>query len=368
MMKREVPPLCALLLAAILAAFGVQAQDPIAVALMTGLNPGPNPDFNILNTKLQAAFGGGAPLPTFTSQVFTYTNQTGAANFLAAAGPNAKRVLVGHSWGASSNFTLAQNVLGPMSLDVALQISVDWVSQSNPFTATMPTVPSQILLAYNYHQTSTQFLEPVPSHTIIGVARNLNLETVFADSSIVHTSIDGDPRLHELVIARVRELFQPPPYAGTGEHLDLFCRRDTLNVACNPGAGISAAGVLAQHPVQQVAAGQWVTLRTLSPEGDFSNQLFGILGEVFATGAAPAPALPGIASSLDPGSIFMITPGVLQAPPAFFAALPAAGFDVSICWPAGLAGTSALLQTVVVVPTAQNGLYASSFGIELQGI
>jgi hypothetical protein len=359
---------CGLLLAAILGPLGAQSQDPIAVALMTGFSPGANPDLNVLNAKLQTAFGGGSPLPPFTSQVFTYTNQSGAANFLAAAGLNAKRVLIGHSWGASSNFTLAQNVLGPMGMNVALQISLDWVSMTNPFAATVPTVPPQILLAFNYHQASTQFLEPVPSNTIIGAARNLNVETVFADSSIVHTSIDGDARVHELVIARVRELFQPPPYAGTGEHLDLFCRRDVLNVACNPGAGISVAGVLAQHPVQPVAAGDWVTLRTISPEGDFSNQLFGILGEVFATGATPAPALPGIASSLNPGSLFMITPGALQAPPSFFAPLAATGFDVSLCWPPGLSGTSALLQTVVVDPSAQNGLYASSFGIELAGI
>jgi hypothetical protein len=59
---------------------------------------------------------------------------------------------------------------------------------------------------------------------------------------------------------------------------------------------------------------------------------------------------------------------VLQAPPAFFAAFPAAGIEFTVCWPAGLAGTSALLQTVVVDPAAQNGLYASSLGIELQGI
>lgn len=359
--------MCGLLLAAILGPLCAQSQDPIAVALMTGFSPGANPELNVLNAKLQTAFGGGSPLPPFTSQVFAYTNQSGAASFLAAAGPNARRVLVGHSWGASSNFTLAQNILGPMGLNVALQISLDWVSQTNPFSATTPTVPAQILLAYNYHQTSTQVLEPVPSNTIIGAARDLNVETVFADSSIVHTSIDGDPRVHELVIARVRELFEPPPYAGTGEHLDLFCRRDVLNVPCNPGAGIGVAGVLAQHPVQQVSAGQWVTLRTLSPEGDFSNQLFGILGELFATGATPVPALPGIASSLNPANIFLITPGALQSPPSFFAPLPATGFDLSLCWPAALSGTSVLLQTVVIDPSAQNGLYASSLGIELAG-
>jgi hypothetical protein len=355
------------LLAAVLTA-AASAQAPIAVALMTGFNPGANPGMAILNTKLQAAFGGGAPLPPFSSQVFAYTNQSGAAAFLSAAGPGAQLVLVGHSWGASSNFTLAQNQLGPLGLNVALQISVDWVSQSNPFTATTPTVPPQILLAYNYHQTSTQFLEPVPSHTIIGAARNLNMEIEFADTGVVHTSVDDDDRVHALVIARIRELFSPPPFPGTGEHLDLFSRIDTLNVGCNLGSGISAAGVLRQDPIQTVQAGQWVTLRTVNAEGEFANQPSGILGEIFATGSPPAPALPGIASGLAPGSIFLITPGSAQLYPFSLAPLAPGGFNFSTCWPAGLAGTSVLIQTVVVSPAAQNGTYASSFGIELRGI
>ena len=101
----------------------------------------------------------------------------------------------------------------------------------------------------------------------------------------------------------------PQPFPGTGEHLDLFCRRDVLNVACNFGSGISVPGVLTQDAVQTVQAGEWVTLRTLSPEGDFSTKPFGILGEVFATGATPVPVMPGIASSLSPVRLILITPG-----------------------------------------------------------
>jgi hypothetical protein len=341
-------------------------SDPIAVALMTGFNPGANPGMAMLQAKLQAAFGGGPP--PFSSQVFAYTNQAGAASFLAAAGPNAKRVLIGHSWGASSNFSLAQNHLGPMGLQADLQISIDWVSQTNPFTATTPTVPAQILLAYNYHQTSTTLFEPVPSHTILGAARNLNMETVFADGGIGHTSVDDDDRVHHLAIERVRELFMPPPFSGTGEHLDLFCRIDALNVACNPGAGLAVAGVLRQTAVQTVQAGQWVTLRTISPEGDFANSYFGVLGEIFATGATPAPALPGVASSLDPAGLVMLTPGTIQTPPFLLAPLPASGADFAFCWPAGLVGVSVLFQTAVIDFNAQNGLYATSYGIEMQGM
>jgi hypothetical protein len=350
----------------LLAVQTLAAQAPIAVALMTGFNPGANPGMAMLNTKLQAEFGAGPPV--FTSQVFAYTNQSGAASFLAAAGPGAKRVLVGHSWGASSNFSLAQNVLAPMGLLVDLQVSVDWVSQSNPFSATTPTVPAAILTAYNYYQTSTAFLEPVGSHTIVGTVRDLNMETVFADPAIVHTSIDDDARVHALIIERIRELFTPPPFPGTNEHLDLFCRVDTLVAPCNPGGGIAVPGVLSERAVALATTGRWVTLRTISPEGDFATKPFGILVEAFATGATPAPILPGVASSLNPNALFMITPGGLQTPPFAVAPLAAGGFDFSLCWPAGLTGVSALVQTVVVDPAAQNGLYATSLGIEIRGI
>jgi hypothetical protein len=366
-MERTLVWLRRALVLAVIGPLAAQSTDPIAVALMTGFNPGANPGMAVLNAKLQTEFGGGGA-PPFSSQVFSYTDQSGASAFLAAAGPNAKRVLVGHSWGASSNYSLAQNVLGPMGLDVALQISVDWVSQSNPFSATTPTVPATILLAYNYHQTSTNFLEPVPSQTIIGAARNLDMEIVFGDSSIVHTSVDDDARVHALVIERVRELFTPPPFAGTNEHLDLFSRIDTLNLGCNPGAGIAVAGILSQRAVRVVQAGQWVTLRTISPEGDFANSPFGILAEVFPTGLTPVSAAPGVASSLNVASLFMLTPGGLQTFPFILAPLPAAGFDFAFCWPTSLAGTSVLIQTAILDPSAQNTLYATSFGIELQGI
>src|SRR5262249_51826279 len=104
-----------------------------------------------------------------------------------------------------------------------------------------------------------------------------------------------------------------------------------------------------------------------SPEGDFANKGFGILGQIFATGSPPVPAMPGIASSLDPYTIFLITPGAIQLPPQFVAPLPSAGFDFSVCLPVGFAGTRGIFQTVVLDPATQNGSYASSFGIELQG-
>lgn len=345
-----------------------QTPSQIVVALMTGFNPGANPGMTQLNAKLQAAFGPGSGAPPFSSQVFTYTSTAAASAYIAGFGPSATVVLIGHSLGAEANFALAQNLLGPQGLNVDLQISFDYVALASPFAPTVPTVPPQILRAQHFRQISTAFLEPVSSVNINGLERNLNMEVVFNDPSIVHTSIDCDDRCHQLAIERIRELYQPPAYPGTNERLDLFCRLDTLNVPCVPASGIAAAGVLTQRGVQNVAGGQWVTLRTIAPEGDFNGQLFGVLGEFFVAGAPPVSVAPGIASSLNPATILLFTPGLVQPFPFAFATLGATGADFQACWPVGFTGASLLLQTVVVATSADNGLYASSLGVELRGI
>ena len=348
---------------------GQSPSDPIAVALMTGFNPGANPGMALLNTKLQAAFGNGAGgAPAFASQVFAFSATGAASTYLQSFGPTAKLVLIGHSLGAEANFAVAQTLLGPVGLDVDLQVSFDYVAVTSPFAATIPTKPPQIVKALNYYQTSTAFLEPVPSNTINGAARNLNMEVLFGDSTIVHTSIDCDDRVHQLAIERIRELFQPAPFPGTGEDLDLFCRVDTLNTPCVPASGNAVAGVLTQRSLQPITAGQWVTLRTISPTGAYTGALFGVLGEVYATGMTPVPTVPGLSSSLDPAGLILLTPTSIQAPPATFDPLTGTGFTISFRWPAGLTGTSFLIQTVAIAPAAANGLFASSLGMELRAL
>ncbi|HYC77214.1 MAG TPA: hypothetical protein VEI02_06250 [Planctomycetota bacterium] len=367
--RRAAAAACLIFTSALVApAAPAQTGDPIVVALMTGFLPGANPGLSILNGKLQTAFSGGGALPPFSSQVFAYNGFAAASAFVAAAGPNAKVVLVGHSFGAEGNFLLATNHLAPLGIDVDLQISVDYVAQASPFAATTPTVPPTVLHALSYFQTSTTLFEPVPSFQINGAARNLNLESVFADTSFVHTSIDDDARFHELVIARVRELFQPAPYPGTGEDLELFCRVDTLNVACTPASGVAVAGVLAQHPTRTISSGQWLTTRTVSGEGDFVGAPFVVVGHVFVTGAPPTPLVPGLATDLDPAVIFGVNPLGFQTWPFLFAPLTSGGFDAQVCWPAGLQGVSILLQTVALAPSAANGLFTTSHGIELRGV
>jgi hypothetical protein len=139
-------------------------------------------------------------------------------------------------------------------------------------------------------------------------------------------------------------------------------------VPCTPTSGIASAGVLTQRAVHQIAPSQWVTLRTISPEGELDGEIFGILGEAYATGATPLPALPGLASSLAPASLILLTPSALQAPPTTFDPFPTPGFQISFCWPSGLSGTSFLLQTVVVTPIAANGVFATSNGMELRAL
>ena len=195
----------------------------------------------------------------------------------------------------------------------------------------------------------------------------LVLDTATAMQEIAHRPIKKVPTLRGRTVVNL--FFEPSTRTRTSfEVAEKRLSADTLNVACNPGSGFAVAGVLSQRPQQPVQAGQWVTVRTLSPEGDFASAYFGILCEGFATGAPPAPLLNGVASSLDPTAIFMVGPGGISPPPFSLYPLPAGGFDVSVCWPAGLVGGSVLMQTVVVDPSAQNGFFATSSGIALEGV
>ena len=347
---------------------GPPAGGTVVVILMTGFNPGANPGLQILQGKIQAAFASGGN-PQLNSQVFAYTDLAGATNLIASVPSIGKIVLIGHSWGAAATFDLAANHIGPLGLTADLAIAIDWVSPASPFSPTTPPVPTEIATALNFHQVSTAFLEPVPSSQIIGAKRNLNMEVLYNDTSLTHTSIDNDLRVHERIIDRILELVNGTVYPGTDEDLDTLCRVDALVNPCQPGAGIAVAGILSDTPVLSVSAGDWISLRAISPEGVFTAGATGIVGEIYPTISPPTPLVPGIASSLTLNSMFAISPaGGFQLFPFAFSPMPGNGFDTALCWPAGAQGFSVILQTIVVDPAANNGLFASSRGIELRGI
>ncbi len=345
------------------------AAPPIVVAVISGFNAGANNGMTALRARLVLEFANGSQgAPAIYVEHFTYLNVVGAANWMASYGTFATRVIVGHSFGGNASHALHQTYLAPQGLDVALQVSIDHVVPSSPFGATTISLPAGLPNAYHYFQTSTSFLEPVPVLNIVGTKRNVNAETLCGDAGVTHTSIDDDVRIHSAVVEHVRDLFAPNVFPSTGERLDMLTRIDTLNTPCVATSGIAAAGHLRGLELQPVAGGRLVTLRTVAPEGDFAGVPFGIIGQFVPTPLMPQPILPGLASDLTQGTIFLVTTTGLQSPPSMFAPLPAPGFSTSFCWPTGLSGFSLLVQGVAVTTAAANGLYATSGAIELRGI
>ncbi len=331
----------------------------LVVVLMTGFNPGPNPGLSILNAKLQTAFGS---QPGFASQVFAFSDLNGAFNFVQAnGGANAQVVLVGHSFGAEGTFLLTQNSLAPAGISPALCVALDFVSQSNPFGMSTPTAPSAISKVLSYHQISTSFLEPMGSTQVIGADRNINAEVLFDDTTLTHTSIDCDERVQQRILNRIQELVTPNAFAGTGEDLDLLVRVDTPNVPCDPASGIATAGFLADTPTIPATGGDLVTFRAVTPERDFSGSPAALWLELFPVGTPPVSVFPGIASSLSPTStIFVTAPAGAPSPPFLF--------EIQLCWPVEFAGTGVLGQAVVVNAGAENGLFATSTGVAIEGV
>jgi len=340
----------------------------MVVALFTGFFAGSNPGLQILEGKLQAALGNDPQHP-FASQVFTHLQPAQAASWIASFGAVDHVVLIGHSLGAETAFGVASQLLGPQGIQVDLALCLDFVALTSPFSPTMPVVPAAVTSAYNYHQNSTGFLEPVPAATIVGATRNVDVEILFDDAGITHTSIDCDPRMHAVLLTRLRALRGDLVHPGTGEDVDTLVRVDVLNVPCQPALGTAQAGVLSDTPFVPAAAGDRLTLRAVSPAGTFAGAPFLVLAEFHLTGVTPQPLLPGLASSLNPYTVYAVTAGPsLQAPPFTPAPLPAAGFTFSFCWPPGLGGTSLLLQSIAVSPQTANGIFASSAAVCVQGL
>ena len=88
------------------------------------------------------------------------------------------------------------NFLAPDGVDVDLTVQIDSVSNFDPGSNNQ--LPFNVDVGFNYYQDSTGFLEPQGVDVVQG-ATNINTEVLFNDTSITHTSIDNDPRLHAVI-------------------------------------------------------------------------------------------------------------------------------------------------------------------------
>ncbi len=170
------------------------------VALFTGFNPGTNTGMDMLNASLATA-----GIPGYLGRVFAYTERQEAFDWIQQTGDLATLVLIGHSWGGNSALQLAGEFLKPVGVDVDLTIQID--SISNPFTGANDVLPTNVDVGINYYQPTGIF--DLHGEDNVQGATNINVEALFNDTSITHTSIDNDPRLHALIGQNILDNLNP---------------------------------------------------------------------------------------------------------------------------------------------------------------
>lgn len=159
-----------------------------------GSDAGPGTGLGILNTTLAAA-----GIPDYLGMVFEWTQRQEAFDWVQRETANRSTlVLIGHSFGGNSALQLASDFLKPVGVAVDLTIQIDPVK--NFYSGANDVLPTNVDVGLNYYQISTGFFEPQGEDVVQG-ATNINVEELFIDRSITHTSIDNDPRLH----ARIRQ-------------------------------------------------------------------------------------------------------------------------------------------------------------------
>lgn len=180
----------------------VAATTQVVLFTGFGAGPGPNTGMDLLNTRLAAA-----GIPDYLGQVFEWTEHDTALDWvnLHAAG-RGTLVLIGHSFGGNSALQLADDYLSPFDVTVDLTIQIDPVK--NLIAGANDVLPTNVEVGFNYYQISTGFFEPQGEDFVSG-ATNINTEVLFSDTTITHTSIDDDARLHARIAANILANLNP---------------------------------------------------------------------------------------------------------------------------------------------------------------
>lgn len=176
----------------------VVVAAPIRVALISGFSAGSAEasGMDTLNTRLQDHFSGNTG---FSSLVFPHDQADSAAIFLNAIQPPSNLVVVGHSLGGAAAVT-ATALSAPRVIDLLIQIdSVGVLDEVRPANAER---------GINYYQISEGLFEPQGATFVFG-SENINVEVLFGDPSITHTSIDDHEGLHALIIQAIEDSIDP---------------------------------------------------------------------------------------------------------------------------------------------------------------
>lgn len=235
-----VMPRCAVLLVALSSCLPVVAMTN-QVALFTGFNASSGAGMDVLEAKLSQA-----GIPNYLGRVFEWTEQQDAFDWIQGLEEERSTlVIIGHSFGGNSALQLANDFLKPIQLDVDLTIQVD--SVANFGSGWNDLVPTNVDVAISYYQIATSFFEPQGEDNVQG-ATNINAEVLFNDTSITHTSIDNDSRLHTLISQHVMDNlnFQNGDYNGDGsvDALDYAVWTDSFGSTVNLAADGNSNGTI----------------------------------------------------------------------------------------------------------------------------
>jgi hypothetical protein len=176
----------------------------LVTVLFTGFSAssGEQTGLDILNNKLQNSFAS-INLP-FSSKVFQHFEQQPAFDFINGFDDVCCLTLIGHSLGGDSVIELANDFLLPQNKKVNLTIQIDSVGIGDE------KLPENVNMGINYFQISTGTFEPQGAQNVMG-AMNFNVEQLFDDKEITHTSIDDDPRLHKRILSDIKAKCVPEP-------------------------------------------------------------------------------------------------------------------------------------------------------------
>lgn len=150
------------------------------------------------------------------------------------------------------------------------------------------------------------------------------------------------------------EFFGPPAvltYPGSGEDVSLAT-----------GIGGTPVTTGAGNDVKPATGGQLIEIEVSSPQGGFNMMPYWVFAQAFNTGSTPIPQIPGLYFNLR-GPLFALV-GSTGSPLGDPVIAPS-GSSTYLVAPGGLAGTSVILQALVVTPGAANGLFAISDGHEI---
>ncbi len=176
-------------IAVFFAGFSFPAVDPAT----TGMND--------LNVYLNDRFINEVPEVSYSGKAFSYNDRDGALEFIESFSTIDTLFVLGHSFGGHAALQLASIELDAIGMTVDRTFQIDSVDIFlPPQSDTDDILPENVNIGFNYYQVANADLQ---GEMDVAGAININVEELFNDTSITHTSIDNDERLYNEIFDRM---------------------------------------------------------------------------------------------------------------------------------------------------------------------